>query len=60
MPKSKRPNANERMIGNAFNNTRLAETVFRSPSMQGELWLVETKGQESLEVRFKDRAAQMW
>ena len=27
---------------------------------QGEMWLVETKGQESLEVRFKDRAAQMW
>lgn len=26
----------------------------------GEMWLVETKGQESLEVRFKDRAAQMW
>ena len=24
------------------------------------MWLVETKGQESLEVRFKDRAAQMW
>ncbi len=26
----------------------------------GEMWLVETKGQESLEVAFKDRAAQMW
>ncbi len=26
----------------------------------GEMWLVETKGQESLEVVFKDRAAQMW
>ncbi len=25
-----------------------------------EMWLVETKGQESLEVAFKDRAAQMW
>ena len=25
----------------------------------GEMWLVETKGQESLEVAFKDRAAQM-
>ena len=24
------------------------------------MWLVETKGQESLEVRFKDRAAQLW
>jgi len=27
---------------------------------QGEMWLVETKGQESLEVGFKDRAAKMW
>jgi len=26
----------------------------------GEMWLVETKGQESLEVAFKDRAAQLW
>ncbi len=26
----------------------------------GEMWLVETKGQESIEVAFKDRAAQMW
>jgi len=26
----------------------------------GEMWLVETKGQESLEVIFKDRAAHMW
>ncbi len=26
----------------------------------GEMWLVETKGQESLEVAFKDRAANMW
>lgn len=26
----------------------------------GEMWLVETKGQESLEVAFKDRAAKMW
>jgi type III restriction enzyme len=25
-----------------------------------EMWLVETKGQESLEVAFKDRAARMW
>ena len=25
-----------------------------------EMWLVETKGQESLEVAYKDRAAQMW
>ncbi len=25
-----------------------------------EMWLVETKGQESIEVAFKDRAAQMW
>ena len=25
-----------------------------------EMWLIETKGQESLEVAFKDRAAQMW
>ena len=25
-----------------------------------EMWLVETKGQESLEVAFKGRAAQMW
>ena len=25
-----------------------------------EMWLVETKGQESLEVAFKDRAAKMW
>jgi len=25
-----------------------------------EMWLVETKGQESLEVAFKDRAAQLW
>jgi type III restriction enzyme len=27
---------------------------------QGEMWLVETKGQESLEVAFKDRAAHLW
>ena len=26
----------------------------------GEMWLVETKGQESIEVAFKDRAAHMW
>ena len=26
----------------------------------GEMWLVETKGQESLEVAFKDRAAKIW
>jgi type III restriction enzyme len=26
----------------------------------GEMWLVETKGQGSLEVAFKDRAARMW
>jgi type III restriction enzyme len=26
----------------------------------GSMWLVETKGQESLEVAFKDRAAQLW
>jgi len=26
----------------------------------GEMWLVETKGQESLEVAFKDRAAKLW
>ncbi|MBV8695809.1 MAG: DEAD/DEAH box helicase family protein [Ktedonobacteraceae bacterium] len=26
----------------------------------GEMWLVETKGQESLEVAFKDRAANIW
>ncbi|HEX6478366.1 MAG TPA: DEAD/DEAH box helicase family protein [Ktedonobacteraceae bacterium] len=26
----------------------------------GEMWLVETKGQESLEVAFKDRAARLW
>ena len=25
-----------------------------------EMWLIETKGQELLEVAFKDRAAQMW
>lgn len=25
-----------------------------------EMWLVETKGQESVEVAFKDRAAQLW
>src|SRR5450755_696878 len=27
---------------------------------QGEMWLVETKGQESLEVQFKDAAARLW
>ncbi|HET9921625.1 MAG TPA: hypothetical protein VFQ30_17420, partial [Ktedonobacteraceae bacterium] len=25
-----------------------------------EMWLVETKGQESVEVAFKDRAARLW
>jgi len=25
-----------------------------------EMWLVETKGQESVEVRYKDTAAQIW
>jgi hypothetical protein len=25
-----------------------------------EMWLVETRGQESLEVAFKDKAALMW
>ena len=29
-------------------------------SESDEMWLVETKGQESIEVAFKDRAAQMW
>lgn len=24
------------------------------------MWMVETKGQESLEVAFKDRAARLW
>jgi type III restriction enzyme len=27
---------------------------------QGEMWLVETKGQESLEVQFKDATARLW
>ncbi|GHO69767.1 type III restriction endonuclease subunit R [Ktedonobacter sp. SOSP1-52] len=27
---------------------------------QDEMWLVETKGQESLEVQYKDRAANLW
>src|SRR5207302_9215946 len=27
---------------------------------QEEMWLVETKGQESLEVQYKDRAAKLW
>ncbi len=26
----------------------------------GQMWLVETKGQESVEVAFKDRAARLW
>lgn len=25
-----------------------------------EMWIVETKGQESLEVQYKDRAARLW
>jgi len=29
-------------------------------SNQGEMWLVETKGLESSEVKFKDNAARLW
>ena len=41
-------------------NLRYYYPDFVVKTEQGEMWLVETKGQESLEVRFKDRAAQMW
>ena len=41
-------------------NLRYYYPDFVVKTERGEMWLVETKGQESLEVRFKDRAAQMW
>jgi len=41
-------------------NLRYYYPDFVVKTEQREMWLVETKGQESLEVRFKDRAAQMW
>ncbi len=41
-------------------NLRYYYPDFVVKSETDEMWLVETKGQESLEVAFKDRAAQMW
>ena len=41
-------------------NLRYYYPDFVVKTEQGEMWLVETKGQELLEVAFKDRAAQMW
>ena len=41
-------------------NLRYYYPDFVVKTEQDEMWLVETKGQESLEVRFKDRAAQLW
>ena len=41
-------------------NLRYYYPDFVVKTVIGEMWLIETKGQESLEVAFKDRAAQMW
>jgi type III restriction enzyme len=41
-------------------NLRYYYPDFIVKTEMGEMWLVETKGQESLEVAFKDRAAQLW
>jgi type III restriction enzyme len=41
-------------------NLRYYYPDFVVKTNMGEMWLVETKGQESLEVAFKDRAAKMW
>src|SRR5712691_498284 len=41
-------------------NLRYYYPDFVVKTEQREMWLVETKGQESLEVAFKDRAAHMW
>jgi type III restriction enzyme len=41
-------------------NLRYYYPDFVAKTDLGEMWLVETKGQESLEVKYKDMAAQLW
>lgn len=41
-------------------NLRYYYPDFVAKTDDGAMWLLETKGQESLEVRFKDKAAQLW
>ena len=44
----------------AFTNIKYYYPDFVVKTDLDEMWLVETKGQESLEVRYKDMAAQLW
>jgi len=41
-------------------NLRYYYPDFAVKTEQDEMWLVETKGLESLEVQFKDKAAKLW
>ena len=41
-------------------NLRYYEPDFIVRTTTGEHWLVETKGREDIDVRFKDRAARLW
>ncbi len=41
-------------------NLRYYYPDFVVKTERDEMWLVETKGQESLEVRYKDMAAHLW
>jgi len=42
------------------NNLRMYHPDFVAIAVDGSRWLLETKGQESAEVRHKDRAAALW
>src|SRR3989440_1223673 len=41
-------------------NLRYYYPDFVVKTIEGEMWLIETKGQENLDVRHKDRAAELW
>ena len=41
-------------------NLRYYYPDFVAKADDGMMWLIETKGQESVEVAYKDRAAQLW
>ncbi len=41
-------------------NLRYYEPDFVVRSVMGEYWIIETKGREDIDVKFKDRAARLW
>jgi type III restriction enzyme len=44
----------------SVSNLRYYEPDFVAQLVDGSLWLIETKGREDTDVRFKDRAAMLW